>query len=223
VQEDSGNPPQLTLLKHDGTVQKTIYLKGTVNRDWEDMVVSGNDIYIGDIGDNNEVYTDYTFYRIPEPLSSVDTVKSVEAIRFRYPDGSHDAEAFMVEPSTGNIYIITKRDNPSRIYKLIAPFSSATVYTAEAAGQMNYNGVVSAALSPDEKEIIIKTYLGLGYYQKASNGKIEAALQKAVTRIPYQIEPQGEAVCFSTLNNGYFTLSEKGFGSSVQLYFYKRN
>lgn len=223
VQEDSGNPPQLTLLKHDGSVQKTIYIKGAINRDWEDMVLAGNDIYIGDIGDNNSVYADYTFYKFAEPAAAVDTVRNFETIRFRYPDGAHDAEAFLVEPSTGNIYVITKRDNPSRIYKLTAPFTASTLYTAEAVGQLNYPGVVSASLSADEKEIIIKTYFALGYYKKTAAEKIETALQKPVTSIPYEAEPQGEAVCFSALNNGYFTLSEKGFGSTVQLYFYKRN
>ncbi|MDB5207578.1 MAG: hypothetical protein JWR72_2653 [Flavisolibacter sp.] len=223
VQEDSGNPPQLTLLKHNGAVQRTVYIKGAVNRDWEDIVLAGTDIYIGDVGDNNAVYPDYTFYKFPEPGLNIDTVTAFETIRFRYADGAHDAEAFLVEPSAKNIYIITKRDVPSRIFKLTAPFISGTIYTAEEVGRLSYTGVVSAALSADAKEIIIKTYLSLNYYKIGAGEKIETALQKAPAIIPYQIEPQGEAVCFSNDNNGYFTVSEKGFGSDVKLYFYKRN
>jgi hypothetical protein len=116
VQEDGGNPPQLILLNHSGTVQKTVYIKGAVNRDWEDMGLAGTDIYIADIGDNNSVYQEYTFYKFPEPFSSVDTISNFETIRFRYPDRPHDAEAFLVDPSTNDIYIITKRDSSSRIY-----------------------------------------------------------------------------------------------------------
>ena len=52
---------------------------------------------------------------------------------------------------------------------------------------------------------------------------INAALQKTYASIPYIIEPQGEAVCFSATNDGYFTLSEKGSAAEVRLYFYKRN
>lgn len=222
VEEDSGNPAQLYLLKHDGTVQKKVYLSGITNRDWEDMAVSGSDIYIGEIGDNNAAYSDYAFYKFPEPALSVDTVRSIETLRFKYPDGAHDAEAFFVEPSTKNIYIITKRDSASRIYKLTSPLSTSSINTAALVGQLPYNGVVSAALSADEKEIIVKTYLALYHYTVSAGEKKEAALQKAYSTLPYVIEPQGEAVCFSAANDGYYTLSEKGFAGTVRLYFYKR-
>src|SRR5580765_1141268 len=36
VELDSGNPPVLHLLKHDGSHGKSIFLKGATNRDWED-------------------------------------------------------------------------------------------------------------------------------------------------------------------------------------------
>jgi hypothetical protein len=223
VEEDGGNPTQLYLLGRDGKVKKTVFLKGTTNRDWEDMVLSGSDLYVGEIGDNNASYPDYAFYKFPEPAMNVDTVQNVETIRFRYADGSHDAEAFFVEPSTKNIYIITKRDNPSRIYKLTAPLSTSSMNVAQMVGQLPYNGVVSAALSADEKEIILKTYTGLFYYTAAAGEKKETALQKTYINLPYTLEPQGEAVCFSAAGNGYFTLSELGFGSTQKLYLYKRN
>lgn len=222
VQEDSGNPTQLYLLKHNGTTQKKIYLSGISNRDWEDMALCGGDIYVGEIGDNNASYPDYAFYKFPEPTIAADTVRNVETVRFKYPDGSHDAEAFFVEPSTKNIYVITKRDSASLIYKLTAPLSTSSINTAELVGRLPYNGVVSAALSADEKEIIVKTYLALYYYTVAAGEKKEAALQKNYTKLPYTLEPQGEAVCFSAAGDGYFTLSEKGFAITQQLYFYKR-
>ncbi|HVF82291.1 MAG TPA: hypothetical protein VM884_10170 [Flavisolibacter sp.] len=223
VQEDSGNPPQLTLLNHNGTVQKTVYVKGATNRDWEDVVLAGTDIYIGDIGDNSSAYTDYVIYKFPEPNLAVDTVRAFVTIRFRYPDGAHDAEAFLVDPTTGNIYIITKREAPSRIYKLTAPFTASVVYTAARVGDLGYSGVVSAALSSNATEIIVKTYLSLNYYKKEASDKIETILQKSPVSIPYQAEPQGEAVCFRADGSGYFTLSEKGFGDDVKLYYYGRN
>lgn len=223
AQEDGGNPTKLYLLKHDGAVQKEIFLNGVTNRDWEDMVLVENDIYIGEIGDNNGVYSECLIYKFPEPAMSVDTVYNLEAIRFRYADGPRDAEAFLVDPSDKSIYILTKRDNPSRIYKLTPPFSNTSMHIAEPVGQLSATGVVSAALSPDRKEIIVKNYLGLGYFKLAAGERIESALSKIPVPIPYKIEPQGEAVCFSAGNNGYFTLSEKAFAPDVRLYFYKRN
>lgn len=222
VEEDSGNPNQLYLLKHDATARKKVYLAGITNRDWEDMTLSGSDIYVGEIGDNNVVYSDYAFYKFPEPAMATDTVRNIETIRFKYPDGSHDAEAFFVEPSTKNIYVITKRDSVSKIYKLAAPLSTSSMNTATLVGQLPYNGVTSAALSADEKEIIVKTYLALYYYPVNAGEKKEEALQKSYTKLPYVLEPQGEAVCFAAANSGYYTLSEQGLAASQQLYFYKR-
>lgn len=223
VQEDGGNPTQLYLVKHDGAVHKKVFIDGITNRDWEEMALTGNEIYIGEIGDNNEVYSDYAFYKFTEPQASVDTIRSLETYRFTYSNGSHDAEAFFVEPVTNDIYIITKRENPSRIYKLTAPLSATGNNVAQPVGQLNYSGVVGAAISADGKEIIVKTYFALAYYKRQAGEPVETALQKTPVPIPYLLEPQGEAVCFSASNNGYFTLSEKGFASDVKLYFYKRN
>src|SRR6187401_2247814 len=40
VEQDSGNPPDLSLLAYDGTISKKIYIKGIQNRDWEDMAIA---------------------------------------------------------------------------------------------------------------------------------------------------------------------------------------
>jgi hypothetical protein len=220
--QDRGNPPQLHLINYDGTVKKNIYIKGARNRDWEDMALAGRDLYIADIGDNYKEFTEYTIYKLPEPDLGADTVYSFETIRFRYPDGAHDAEALLVDPTTKDIFILTKSDDPAAIYKLVFPYSTTEVNTAVKSGQLTYKGAVSAALSSDSKEIIVKTYFALFHYKRA-DASIEAALQKLPATLPYRIEPQGEAVTFANNNGGYFTLSEKGFASYVSLNFYKRH
>jgi len=220
--EDSGNPPQLYLVGHDGKTKMTIYIKGSANRDWEDMVLSGNDLYIADIGDNNKIYPEYNIYQFPEPASSVDTISDFTTMRFVYADGPRDAEAFLVDPTTKDIFIVTKSDNPAKIYKIAYPFSTSSLNTATAVGTLSYGSVVSAALSPDRKEIIVKTYVGLNYYTVRDNESIDAALKRSSITIPYQFEPQGEAVSFAADNSGYFTLSEKAMASAVTLRFYKR-
>lgn len=221
-EEDSGNPPQIYLISHDGTVAKKIYIKGATNRDWEDMALSANDIYIAETGDNDLSQSEYVFYKFPEPSATTDTIRVVENIRFKYPDGSHDAEAFLVDAASKDIYIITKRDNVSKIYKLAYPYSTTSLNTVTEAGSLPYSGVVSAAIAPNGKEIIIKTYPALFYYKKSDGETIAQALQKNYTILPYKFEPQGEAIGFANDNSGFYTLSEKGFGSSVNLYFYKR-
>jgi len=223
VEEDGGNPAQLYLLSHKGSLYKKVFIKGSTNRDWEDMALSNGKIYIAETGDNAQGYTNYAFYVFPEPNRDADTVYNFEKISFRYPDGSHDAEAFLVEPSSGNIYVITKRDSLSGVYKLSAPFNTPNTQTAEFTGQLKFNGVTSAAISSDGKEIILKTYTSLFYYKLHDGETIESIFKKDAVKIPYELEPQGEAVCFASDNTGYFTLSEKGFSSKQYLYFYKKD
>ncbi|MDQ3292178.1 MAG: hypothetical protein M3Q05_12905 [Bacteroidota bacterium] len=220
--EDSGRPTQLYLINHNGSVVKQMYLEGVVNRDWEDMALANNDIFIGDIGDNNKVYPEYTFYQFTEPTQEEDTIRNIKTIRFQYPDGSHDAEAFLVDPQTKDIYIITKQDNPSRIYKLTFPYNYNGVNQASLVGNTKYTGIVSAAFSPDGKEILLKSYPSLYHYSLQDKESILEALQKDFANLPYRIEPQGEALTFAADNSGFFTLSEKGFTQSVSLYFYQR-
>lgn len=221
VHEDGGNPAQLYLLSHDGASVKTVFLQGVANRDWEDMVLSGNDLYIADIGDNEEKNERNTIYKFPEPTAAADTVNSYESIDFKYPDGAHDAEAFLVDHQSKDIFIITKRENSSRIYKISDPFNRTGINTAELVGTLPYKGVVSAALSANGKGIIIKTYSSLFYYSRNHSESIDKVLRDKYTILPYNLEPQGEAVTFSIDTKGYYTLSEKAYKDAVNLNFYK--
>lgn len=229
VEQDSGNPSQLLLISHTGEFFKKIKIKGATNRDWEDLILSsgpekGKDyIYLGDIGSNNMSASKYFIYRFPEPALNADTVFSYDKLVFQYPDGGHDAEAMLVDHTTKDIYIITKRDKPSAIYKIPYPQSVADINKAVLVGQLGFNGVVSAALSPDGKEILVKTYTGIYYWKRKAGQAIEQAMTATPVSISYQLEPQGEAICFKHDNSGFFTLSEKpAFMNKVNLNFYKR-
>ncbi|HRE50491.1 MAG TPA: phosphatase PAP2 family protein [Flavitalea sp.] len=229
VVEDSGNPPQIRTVQHDGSVGRSIPLTGAVNRDWEDMALARgpgdnkNYLYIADIGDNNQTHADYSIYRFEEPLLSAASVDQFDKITFSYPDGSHDAEAILVDGVSKDIYIITKRDAKSGVYRLAYPQQTEAANEAVFDLALDYNGVVSAAQSPDGGEIIVKTYTSLYYYTRKAGESIPDVLKRGGTSIAYQLEPQGEAVAFANNNNGFFTLSEKSFAPAVSLQFYKRN
>lgn len=223
VHEDSGNPTQIFLLGHNGKVAKRVQLKNVVNRDWEELQLADGIIYLADIGDNLKRYDQYIIYTFTEPDYAVDVVTEIKSIKFAYDDGPHDAEAFLVDAITKDIFIITKSDNPARIYKLSYPYSYTTLNTAMAAGALTKSGIVGAAISPDGKEIIVKTYVELFRFKREAGQTLLQTFQNTFEKIPYQLEPQGEAVTFAADNSGYFTLSEKGMFSVVNLFFYKRN
>jgi hypothetical protein len=227
-EQDSGHPSDLYLLKQDGSYIKSIRLKGATNRDWEDMTIGsgpgpGRYLYIGDIGDNNAVFHMYHVYRLPEPARQTDTVYAFDKITFQYTDGPHDAEAMVVDNSSRDIYIITKREAASVVYRIPYPQSLTGVNSASPVDTLPFTGVVSAASSPDQQELIIKTYTRLYYWKKRQNESLAQLLRAEPLVLGYQMEPQGEAVCFKKDNSGFFTLSEKALAPSVLLYFYKRN
>jgi hypothetical protein len=228
VHQDSGNQPYLFLMKHDGTVAKSIYIARCWNLDWEDMALSGgpepgkNYVYIGDIGDNYEARTEYYIYRLEEPVMTVNTDTQVNRIAYTYPDGSHNSEAMLVDPVSHDIYIITKTDPKSKVYKLSYPYSTVDSNRVQEVGILPYNYVVSAAISEKGDEILVKTYESILYYTRQNGESVVQALQREPLKLAYVPEPQGEAIAFAADNSGFFTLSERALMTVVNLYFYKR-
>ncbi len=231
VEQDSGNPPEISLLAYNGTVSKKIYIKGIVNRDWEDIALAkgpdadGYYIYLAEIGDNSLQYASYYIYRFREPAASADTVFTYDKIAFKYPEGANNAEAIIVDNNSKNIFIITKSETKSNIYKLPYPQNTTGGITeATLVGQLPFAVVVGAGISPDGTEIIIKTYTALNYWKRSAAETIEQVLKSPPTSLTYQLENQGESVCFKNDSSGFYTLSEKpATATPVFLNFYKRN
>lgn len=221
VHEDSGKPALLYLLHHNGQLAHTLRLQGVPNRDWEDIALAGEYLYLADTGDNEQQYGTSIIYKFKEPDATIETVHDITQLQFRYPDGPHDTEALLVDEKTAEIYLLTKRDIPARIYKISAAPESKKVQIAELVGTLPLSGIVSATLS--DKAIILKTYTGLYLYPRTPNEPISSTLQKNYTALPYEIEPQGEAVTFSVNGRGYYTLSEKLRSAPVNLYYYQLN
>jgi hypothetical protein len=228
MQQDGGNPAELFLLSYNGTVQKRIPFKSVVNRDWEDMAsgkgpIPGiNYLYIAETGDNNLTSLNYSIYRFEEPSAITDTIKSVDKINFQYPDGPHNAEALFIS-NAKDIYIITKNDEKSKIYKLPFPQNTNAIITATFVGKLSFTGVTGAASSNDGTELLLKTYTNVYYWKLTGSELPETVMQKTPLTLGYALEAQGESLCFKQDKSGFFTLSEKPFFvTAVTLNFYKR-
>jgi hypothetical protein len=108
---DSGGGARIFAVATDKVVGDVL-VRGAENRDWEAIAPGPDDtLYIGDIGDNFGRRSAVTVYRLPEPRVLGAGVVDAEVIRLRYPDGRHDAEALLVEPRTGQIFLATKGEN----------------------------------------------------------------------------------------------------------------
>ena len=228
---DSGNPAEVYLVDEKLSIQLSCKLTGVKNRDWEDIAVGpgpeGNKtyVYIADIGDNNARHEVKYIYRFEEPLLADKggkvTISSFDRIEFRLADGKKDTEAIMVHPKTGNIYVVTKREKPVSVYEIQNPYPISTTVTAEKVGSLPFTKIVSADISPDGKEVIMKSYDHI-YYWEINDQPIAEVLQRKPQLLKYTEEPQGEAIAFNRDGSGFYTLSETILNQKIFLYYYER-
>jgi len=186
VEQDSGNPPELALLAYNGNLLKKIFIQGCNNRDWEDLAVAkGPDanayyVYLADIGDNFLQYDNYYIYRFKEPTISTDTIRMFETLTFKYPDGSNNAEAIIVDNDLKDIYIITKSTVKTNVYKIAYPQTTAATMEARLITSLPFKTVVAAGISADGREIVVKTYAEIYYWKRTGTQTIEDVLKRVL-------------------------------------------
>lgn len=110
---DSGDEARLFAVNRDGDTEAVVRLGGTSAYDWEAVSryrsPSGRSyLYVGDIGDNAEARSEVVVHRVAEPTDLRDQTVWPTSYRMRYEDGRHDAEALLVHPYTGRVYVVTK-------------------------------------------------------------------------------------------------------------------
>ena len=81
--------------------------------------------------------------------------------------------------------------------------------------------IVAGDFSADGNEILMKNYDHV-YYWNSTAKSFTAALKEQPLEIPYEVEPQGEAIAWAKDGSGFYTVSEENKKAKVYLYFYKR-
>lgn len=74
-------------------------------------------LFLGDIGDNGGRRRNVSVFRVTEPKSLGRQTIRPTWFRFKYKDGSHDAEALLVDPRDGRIWIATKSFGDGGLYR----------------------------------------------------------------------------------------------------------
>nr|MDK2850312.1 hypothetical protein [Candidatus Cloacimonadota bacterium] len=226
---DSGGEASIFAIDTEGQLVAEIQIPGVTNRDWEDIATAIDPldgkayIYIGEIGDNQAAHSSIYIYRIPD-LAITDSLMVAEAptiFEVTYEDHPRDAEALFVDSVSGDVYIISKREERVGIYRLDHPLKSGEKNVAKRMGDMNLSWVTAADISPDGSKLLVKNYAEIRLYQKTEGVSITQALMGEGKKMPYQIEPQGEAICFDRAGKNYFTLSEAVGDAPQTLYYYR--
>ena len=228
---DSGDGPFVYAFDERGRSRGVWKVNGAKARDWEAIAAgpgpesTKNYLYIGDIGDNGERRAEIIVYRVPEPtIASGDeqstkrkplSTQSTEIIRLRYPDGPHDAEALMVHPHSGHIYVVTKQVfGDPHIYEAAPPLFSANAVTLRHLGQLDvpslFGGIITdGAISPDGMRAVLCDYLR-GYELVLGNSAIgfNAIWKQPFATIDLGSRKQGEAITYRLDGRALLATSE---------------
>lgn len=236
MQQDNGHPNYLYVTNSRGEDVGRLLISKSLNRDWEDIAIGPGPlpqqqyIYIADIGDNHAWRWKVHIYRLPEPVLKDEarhlrqTVKNVEVITLKYPNGPHNAETILLDPLTRDLYIATKEDDSCRIFVARYPQSTHNKIVLEPVVTLPFHLVTSGSMAGNGQEILLRNEQLYWYWKRAPGETVAAALRRPPQEITPGInEPQGEAICFSADQQGYFTCSEVSKKQVPVIYLYKRN
>lgn len=227
---DSGDGPFLYAFDNRGGRRGTWRVAGAAARDWEDIAAGPGPkpgatyLYIGDIGDNRRVRKEVIVYRVPEPTiiaadvsskkSTPLTTETAEIIRLRYPDGSHDSEALLVHPATGDIYLITKITFGSpAIYKAVAPHNTTRTTALARIGTLATSGlfggmITGGDISPDGRRVALCDYVQGYEIFIPAGAEFDRVWRQTLTTFALGERKQGEAIGYRLDGKALLATSE---------------
>ncbi len=202
---DSGGGPVLFAIGTNGSTLATYSVNNVSAKDWEGMASASSGsyhwLYIGDIGDNGKKRPTIAVHRVVEPTSLKNGSLNVTTWTFRYPDGPHNAEALLVNPSTLRIYIVTKDKAGGAIYAAPATLSTTATNVLVKVG--------SAPATLSDGAFLDGTRLVLRGYER---GYLYAKL--GATPVTFGLPQPGESITPGYAAGTVYT-GEEGKGSKV--------
>jgi len=199
--DDSGGDPLVFVVdpRTGRTVGHTTFTRETV--DVEALAPAGGDeVWVGDIGDNDEQRSSVQVYRVP--VGRGERRVAAPAYPLVYPDGAHDAESLFA--ADGRLYVVTKGLLGGTVY--VAPHHLST----QAPNRLRPVASVDvwatdAALFPDGRHVLVRGYDNAVIYTFPGFRPV------AAVDLPRQ--RQGEGVSIGP--SGRIRLSSEGRNSAV--------
>jgi hypothetical protein len=227
---DSGNAPILFAFDQDGAPRGSFRVTGATNVDWEALQLGpdgdgGFALYIGDTGDNDQMRRNPVIYRVPEPepapaegpVTAGETAPAT-AFRFVFPGRSHNSEAMLVHPKTGQIMMITREvSGLSLVYRLPMPLDPDNVVMADLMdvldirplGPSGNSQVTDATISPDGQHIAVRTYSAVLIFDTHKASSPDRIWEQAPAVFPLADGPKGEGITYRLGSDDLLTIGEE--------------
>ncbi|MEV4427587.1 WD40 repeat domain-containing protein [Streptomyces sp. R-07] len=178
-------------------------------RDMEAIAVGPDgDIYVGDIGDNLDGTWDHVWiYRFPEPKTLKDQTVRAKQYVVKYADGARNAEALMVHPKTGRVYIASKNEDGGGLYAGPERLSSSGTNVFRRVDDVPW--VTDGAFSPDGDRLVLR-----GYFSAKEYAWKGGRLGDEGTAVGAPFQGQAESVTYTT-DGSAFMFGSEGRNSRV--------
>ncbi|OEJ95714.1 hypothetical protein [Streptomyces thermolilacinus] len=199
---DQDEPRVFAVDGRTGETVATVTLRGVGRpRDMEAISVGPDGyVYVGDIGDNlNGSWSHVWIYRFREPERLRDQAVDATQYTVRYEDGPRDAEALMVHPRTGRVYIASKNEEGGGLYEGPAKLSAKGANVFRRVGEVPW--VTDGAFSPDGTRLVLRGYFSArGYAWKdgrlGPDDRVRAPVLAQSESVTYTLD--GSALLFGT-------------------------
>lgn len=226
VHNDSGNAPAVYALSTDGALRGTYDLGDISVSDPEDIAIgpapgdAAPHIYIGDIGTNNDARDTIRVLRFPEPdlaqlgPKQYDTITGITVLEARYPDKPWNAEVLLLDPTTTDLYVITKVDQkPGTLFRWPSP-TPGQVAVLEPIRDLDLSAFsldgtpTGGDVTEDGSGIVVRSYSSVTLWRRMPGSPFQAAFETEPCPLRTPFEQQGEAVGLSQSGDTYYTVSE---------------
>ncbi|MFD2822901.1 hypothetical protein ACFS5M_04420 [Lacinutrix iliipiscaria] len=215
VVEDAGNQPIIYGLNTNGSIETSIQISNSKNKDWEDLTTdSTGNLYVGDFGNNNKKRKYFKIYKV-ENLDTTNNKTTAKTINFKLPVTvkSLNFESFFLWKNA--FYIFSKDAKtcqlfkvPNRIGNHVAEFISKHEFKGE------NNKVTSADISEDGKTVVLLNHDKLW---KLSQFESDDFFSGKIQSHNFNHNSQKEGVCFKNENEVLIT-DESNKNSNIYLY-----
>lgn len=207
---DSGNDPIVFAIKiSTGAVVGTTTITENTPIDTEAIAIDGDgQLWVADMGDNEERRTDVALYGLPEPGPGD---HSVAAARYpiTYPGGPADVETLLINPRTGAKGVVTKGLFAGELLalpkKLVADKPNQAKETGHDMPAMVTDGVMSA----DGRFALVRTYNDAYLY--------DARTWKLIRSHATPRQPQGESIAIERSQKSYLIGSEGANSALIRI------
>jgi hypothetical protein len=201
--DDGGDDGVLFAVSTNGSVVGTLTLSGADPVDWEAVAITSvrgsPELLVGDIGDNDAVRESIAVLVTAEPdeMSGDQDAGIFERVSITLPDGPMDAEAMLVDPSSGRLLLFTRAADRAVVYAV--DWMDGGQVTAERVAELDLNsgpfdglGAIRAADVTTDGAVVLRFTDGVAWFP--GSGSALEALNGSACSVVAPAEADGEGV-----------------------------